>query len=166
MSTSSPGQRAAAYWFVDGLPDILFGMTLLISGSLGCLWRIYAPEAWTKFYFYITTGGFLLFYWKGHDVLDFLKSHITYPRTGYVQPPEEFQRPQTLITLSLRPGPPADENVTFFAKRTVMVIFWFFFLSFNHNPLGNWLVPVVMPVLATTLYVANRSSERRYPWWS
>jgi hypothetical protein len=32
VQIDSPGRRAAAYWFVDGLPEILFGFYLLIPG--------------------------------------------------------------------------------------------------------------------------------------
>ena len=32
---ASPGRRAAAYWFADGLPDIALGTTLLVFGSAG-----------------------------------------------------------------------------------------------------------------------------------
>lgn len=142
-------------------------LALLIFGASGFLWRIYAPNPWDEVLFRGDTGGFILLSWKGREVLDFLKSHVTYARTGYVQSPEESATPQTLITLSLRPGPPADENVTSFQKRTVMVIWWFLFiLAFNQNPQGRWLVPLGMPALAATLYAVNRSSERPYRWWS
>jgi hypothetical protein len=35
--------------------------------------------------------------------------------------------------------------------------------------LGRWLLPLAMPTLAVTLYVANRIyriSDHPYPWWS
>ena len=34
------------------------------------------------------------------------------------------------------------------------------------SPPARWLVPLVMPALAVTLYAVNRRSERPYPWWS
>jgi hypothetical protein len=144
----------------------MFGLALIMCGIAGLLWRMYAPQPWNRFYFALVAGGFILHFWKSRQVLDFLKSRVTYPRTGYAQPPDESPRPETLTTLSLRPRPPVDRNVTYFNTRTVTVIWWFFFLSFNRNPLGRWTAPLVMPALAATLYAMNRNSERPYRWWS
>ena len=162
---ASPGQRAASYWFVDGLPEIVYGLALLMIGASALLWRIYAPNPWMKFYFVFVAVGNIFLFWKGSEVLDFVKSHVTYPRTGYVQPPEESASPEPLITLSLRPGSPAGENVTSFGRRTVMVIWWSFFIAMPAPP-GRWLVPIVMLALAATLYAMNLASERPYRWWS
>jgi hypothetical protein len=166
--TASYGQRAASYWFVDGLPEILFGLALVIMAALMFLWRLYAPRPWIWVDWMIVAAGFILYCLTERRVLDFLKSHVTYPRTGYVQPPEESElRVQTLTTLSLRPDPPVTENTTFFQWRTVMLVFWFCYLFIlNGNPLGRWAVPVVIPALAVTLYAVNRRSERPYLWWS
>ena len=38
--TASYGRRAAAYWFVDGLTEILLGLVLVVFGALAMLWRI------------------------------------------------------------------------------------------------------------------------------
>jgi hypothetical protein len=167
--TVSYGRRAASYWFVDGLPETLFGLALVMMAAFVFLWRMYAPKPWIRFDWMIVGVGFLLYYLVERRVLDFLKSHVTYPRTGYVQPPEESEwRVQTLTTLSLRPDPPAKENVTSFHWGTVGLIFWVFYylFMFDGNPAGRWLVPVVMPALAVTLYAVNRRSEHPYRWWS
>ncbi len=171
MPMASPGQRAASYWFVDGLPDILAGMTLLIFGGLGLWWRVHARRTSSQFDFFFLAPGLLLLSWKGCEILDFLKSHITYPRTGCVQPPEELPeapagRSDTLITLSLGPTPPPDENVTRFQSRTVMVILWWCFLLSGLNPWKRWYALLAMPALAVTLYALNRKSERPFRWWS
>jgi len=162
----SPGQRAASYWFVDGLPDLVFGLMLLIFGALGLWWRIHVPKPWMKFDLLLIGTGFCLVLWKGHEILDFLKSRLTYPRTGYVQPPEEFERTDVLTTLSLKPEPPVSQNVTHFAKRTVWVVFLSFLIPLNQDPVPRWFVPLAMPVLAVALYALNRNAERPYRWWS
>jgi len=171
MPIASPGRRAASYWFVDGLPDILAGMTLLIFGALGLWWRIHARRPSSQFDFFFLAAGLLLLFWKGRAILDFLKARVTYPRTGYVQPPEELSetpagRSDTLITLSLRPAPPPDENVTRFQSRTVMVILWWCFLLSGLNPWKRWYALLAMPALEVTLYALNRRSERPFRWWS
>jgi hypothetical protein len=166
--TASYGRRAASYWFVDGLPEILFGLALVIMAALVFLWRTCVPQPWIRFDLVIVAVGFLLYYGMERRFLDFLKSHVTYPRTGYVQPPEESPwRVPTLTTLSLRPDLPAKENVTLFEGRTMVLVFWFccpFMLT--ADPLGRWVVPVLVPSLAVALYVVSRRSERPYRWWS
>jgi hypothetical protein len=141
-------------------------MTLLIFGAMGLWLRAHVPTSSTRFELFILAAGFLLFLWKSRAILDFLKSRVTYPRTGYVRPPEESARPDVLITLSLKPSPPPDENVTRFQLRTVTVILcWWFFLD-GMNPWKRWCVPLAMPALAVTLYALNRNSERPFRWWS
>jgi hypothetical protein len=167
MKDESAGRRAAAYWFADGLPDIVFGLTLLLFASAGILWRIYAPHPWV-YDFWLVSGGTMLFMWQERAILDILKSHVTYPRTGYVQPPEEDERavipPPALIILSLSPGPP-EENVTNFNRRTVMVILFILFPLFGPGLPARWITPLTMLVLAAALYVLNRRLERPFRWW-
>ena len=63
-----------------------------------------------------------------------MKSHLTYPRTGYVQPPDEAPPPPILTSLSLTPAPPADDNVTHFMRRTVMAVWFLLYCSFSKDP--------------------------------
>jgi hypothetical protein len=166
--TVSYGRRAASYWFVDGLPEIVLGLTLVAIAALEFLWRAFMPQGWNKLDWLIAGAGFIGYFLTERRILDFLKSHLTYPRTGYVQPPEEAElRKPILTTLSLRPEPPPSENVTLFPWRTVGLIWWvFWFFMVNGNLSGRWVVPVMMPVLAVLLYAVNRNSERPYRWWS
>jgi hypothetical protein len=173
----SPGRRAAAYWFADGFPEILFGASLGLDAIAGLLWCWYVPGRARDAYFLVLSAGFLLYLWTERRILDFLKSRFTYPRTGYAQPPEEWE-PGRLgnysITLSLSPKAQsqANQNVTFFRQRTVMIVFWFSYLTWNsrwnsRNPhYLHGLVPILMLALAIALYVVNRKSEHRYSWWS
>ncbi len=168
---ASPGKRAASYWFVDGLPDILAGMTLLLFGAVGLWWCIHLSTPAAQPHFFFIAAGLLLLFWKGRAVLDFLKSRVTYPRTGYVRPPDESSvtrlgNPATLITMSLTPGPPPDENVTHFNTRTVYVVFLWCFLCSGLDPWKRWYTAFAMVTLAATLYLWNRRSERPYSWWS
>ena len=147
---------------------MLFGLALVIMAALMFLWHLYVPKRWIRLDLLIVVAGFTFYYLMERKILDFLKSQVTYPRTGYAQPPEEVpRRVQTLTTLSLQPDPPAKENVTSFQWRTVMLVFWFCYpIILNGNPLGRWAVPVLMPALAVTLYLVNRRSEHPYRWWS
>jgi len=172
VSTTSPGRRAASYWFIDGLPDLVLGATLLVFGAAGLWWCLRGPEpaARLRLDFFCIAVGVLLNLGSERELLGFLKSRLTYPRTGYVQPPEEVPerligQPGPPIALSLRPGPPPNENVTQFQTRTVMVVFfWCFFLG--QTPWRSWYTLLGMPALAVALYAWNRKSERPFRWWS
>lgn len=143
---------------------MVLGMALIVSGALGILWRIYLPNP--RVGHYLTLGlGFLLYTFPGRRVLDSLKSRLTYPRTGYVQPPQEIERgSESTAILSLFPSPPPNENVTFFQHRIVLVIFAFLVTPFPELP--YWFIPVQTAALAATLYAWNRNSEPGCPWWS
>lgn len=162
---ADPGRRAAAYWFADGFPDIVFGASLGLTAVASLLWCAYSPVGAHKAYFVIVAAGFLLYFWKERRILEFLKARFTYPRTGYAQPPVEVECGRNALTrLSLSPKPPGSQNVTFFRQRTVTIVFWFAYLIWN--PQGRWQVPVMMLALAIALYVINRKSEHPYAWWS
>ena len=170
----SYGRRAASYWFIDGLPELLFGLTVVLFSVLGLLFRINAPTRWmhpgdqVRPDSWIFFGGLALYYCVERHVLDILKSRVTYPRTGYVNPPEEQEgKVETLVVLNLHPTPPLKENVTYFRLRTVWPVLtfaWLFWL--NGNPFGRWLAPSLMPAMAIALYLVNRGSDHPYSWRS
>jgi hypothetical protein len=175
--SASYARRAASYWSVDGLPDILHGLVLVILGASACLWGIYAPNRWIKLDILIAYAGFALYFFLVERVvLNFLKSRLTYPRTGYVQPPEQlWVGSRTPPPLSLRLGPPpvlsplapsATENVSVFWPRTVRPLLVYSIFWVRADRPGHWLVPLAMPALAVALYVLNRSLEHPYPWQS
>lgn len=165
-SNESPGRRAAAYWFQDGLPDLVFGASLILIAGFQVLWRISFP-ALAKFDILIVGVGFVLYLWKNRALLEFLKSRITYPRTGYVNPPHEIDPwEKRAANLSLLPQRPADENVTTFNRGTVAAVFWLCYIAASDSVQSTWVVPAKMAILAAVLYFGNRKSERPYSWWS
>jgi hypothetical protein len=124
---------------------------------------MYVPDLRIRHYLILGTG-MLLYILLGRRILDLLKSRITYPRTGYVQPPEKTAgfSSDTLTTLDLQPVTTRKENVTSFERRTAIVIFFFLSSPWEGSP--RWFVPALIAALAATLYVLNRNSERPYPW--
>ena len=65
-SSISYGRRAAAYWFADGLPDILSGMALVILGALVFWWRLYVPEDFgSRFDLLFLVAGFTFYFLDG-----------------------------------------------------------------------------------------------------
>jgi hypothetical protein len=107
---------------------------------------------WVKPDMIVLLLGFLaLFIWDRRAV-GFLKARITYPRTGYVRPPGDPDSSR------------AEENVTWFRHRTVMV----FFIGFNILSVfpGAWPPAIVIAAVAATLYLLNRHLEHPFSRWS
>ena len=78
-STTAAQHRARNYWFEDGLPTlvggfgcVLYGLSLLFDHSLLGLLIV------------VLYGVILL---RSRPIIEWLKTRLTYPRTGYVTPP-------------------------------------------------------------------------------
>jgi len=92
MSASLPPtldaeQRAWRYWFADGLATIVAGITSLLIA----FFLLYEPHRkLTAVSGTVTAAAFglyLVFLLRNKQIVEWLKARITYPRTGYVQPP-------------------------------------------------------------------------------
>lgn len=180
----SSGHRAAAYWFVDGLPEIAFGLLFLIPGIVGIVMGIvkefHWQNAWNTALALIVFNGFwiLLFIMWAADqrVLDFLKARITYPRTGYARPPENPMQDQDLLVdmwmpnkhrfdlITLSNAHPPDENVTAFKARTIVPFFLASIISQVQT--GQWGIAILMIAVAILIFVLNRREARPYSLWS
>ena len=167
IPSDTPGRRAAAYWFIDGLPEILFGIVYLVWGIIGMAWGFHLALLATNQVTLAVTLAFLLLWWKDQAILDYLKTRLTYPRTGYVRPPAEPAPQRPVIWVRLGPAPPLDSNVTSFRTRTAFV----FFLASRLVPpyplaAARWSVPIVMAVAAVVVYASNRREGHPYSWQS
>src|SRR6478736_7842102 len=111
------GFRAKEYWSSDGIPALVFGaayivLFLEICAWVGLLYLIpYLNRNWLWLFnsalVAFPVAGFLSVVWFGlrhEDIIEFVKSRTTYPRTGYVAPPsywteedeEDEDKPETL----------------------------------------------------------------------
>ncbi len=168
-SENSPGRRAASYWFIDGLPEIVSGLAFALLGGLCLCSEWIRPLPWIERVWSLGVMLLLLAVLFGGDrkVAEYIKARVTYPRTGYVRPPVPLGsalQSETTVSLGLGQQPPPDENVTAFREHTVVVLF-----------LGGWAVnliarpwglPLMMFAVAFALYALNRDGERPYRWWS
>jgi len=162
VSGNSAGRRAAANWFIDGLPEIVAGLEFAISGVMA-VWLLHQPLWFEK----LLSGGVLLLLIllvNGGDrkIIMFLKARVTYPRTGYVLPPMHVEQSRLLEPFVSLAHPPT-ENVTDFRRRTVAVLFagWLLPAAIDRP----WGVPVALLAVALALYALNRGGERPYQWW-
>lgn len=155
------GRRAAAYWFIDGLPEIFFGILYLVLGSAGLVWGFYLRNPRMRWWMVAAVLAFWLLFWKERKILDYFKARLTYPRTGYAMTPEE-RAPQVLVTLFT--PPPLNSNVTSFRQRTANI----FFLAGVLVPAdaARWAIPAFMAVVAVQVYFWNRREAHPYSWQS
>lgn len=169
-SPDTPSRRAAAYWFIDGLPEIVTGIGFIVLGG-STLWiERFQPHLWSVRAAFLALGllSFFLVFDCGRSVSLFLKSRLTFPRTGYVRPPSDWEQvshQETVISLGLSGQQRLpDQNVTRFRSSTIAVVIWGNFLAgVIARPIG---VPIAMSAVAVLLYVLHRDSERPYHWAS
>jgi hypothetical protein len=170
IAQQSPGRRAAAYWFRDGLPEIGFGLLYLIWSLSGIRWGYDPQNPWTKAEVAAAGIAFMVFFLWDRKILNFFKARLTYPRTGYVRPPADPAPAEVDPFRPLGATPPYDQNVTHFRMGTA-------FLFFAAMPIVNltatangapnrWSIPVVMAIVAAVEYGWNRNGARPYHWWS
>jgi len=160
----SPGRRAAAYWFIDGLPEIVFGLGYLLLSVAGIATGYEPANIWTKAAFLAATAVLIVLIGFDRRIIGFFKARLTYPRTGYVRPPAE---PETSGPFS---KPQRDENVAHFRTRTAFIFFVAMQVVNISGAIGSgepsrWSVPVVMAMVAAVEYLWSRSDARPYAWW-
>jgi hypothetical protein len=172
---TSPGRRAAAYWFADGLEEIAFGFLFLVSGTAGLVFH-YWPHKWLAVVCLIFFIGLWVLFWADRPILDFFKARITYPRTGYARPPQNPAPDQDILVDSFLPDKrrgefltlftarAIDENVTAFKARTVFVLMAANVAVEWWN--SRWSIAILMAAAAFLIFILNRREPRPYSAWS
>jgi hypothetical protein len=161
------GRRAAAYWFSDGLPELAFGLALAACGGVGLAWVLYFPYPWMRLVLLLASAWLLALYLWDRKILDVLKTRLTYPRTGYAQPPRDGY-PEggeyTLTLLKPAAAPSPQNNVTAFRMGTVYIFFCgsLWVSAFE----DRWGIAIAMLVIGFVVYWGHKWSERPYSWWS
>lgn len=82
-------RRAWNYWFVDGLPNLLAGLAcLLLSGAYLLVLRYRFTHSLIAILVgVLLLGVFTFVLFRLRQTLEWLKSKVTYPRTGYAAAP-------------------------------------------------------------------------------
>lgn len=153
-------RRARGYWDIDGLPALLAGANTLL---LGIIW-LPNDRPWPGAIFLLwLVGWFFVAEYKG--TLEWLKSRITYPRTGYVAPRKAERDPYTTISIieieqgAEQPSAPVEGRASRRARDfpffSLLLLWWFF--SFN-----AWLASLACTATALWFWWRNRKDP---PWF-
>jgi hypothetical protein len=159
-------RRARDYWDIDGLPALLAGAYTVL---VGLIW-LPTDRPWPGAAFVLWLGAWV-FVAEIKGTLEWLKSRITYPRTGYVAPPKEIpyskRDPYTIISITKEPeaqellapleGRASRRAFEFsdFPFFTLLLLWWFF--SFN-----SWIAS--LSCLATALWFWWKN-KKDPPWF-
>ena len=155
---------------MDGLPEIVAGLIFIAMGC-GSLYlnNAHLHPRWVR----ATIGAIdvalvlvIVVFSRSIDL--FLKSRITFPRTGYVQAPRDWREESeqdTVMSLGLTgDSRPPNQNVTRFTDSIfAAVILAQIIARVIARPIG---LAVAMSSAAVLLYVLRRHSERPYHWAS
>lgn len=156
-------RRARDYWDIDGLPALLAGATTVLLGVI----LLPTERSWSGAALVLWLGAWFLVA-ERKRTLEWLKSRITYPRTGYVAPPRvathSKRDPYTSISIVKEPGANepepqiegrANRRALDFPFFLLLLLWWFF--SFN-----SWLASLAS--LATALWFWWRNLKDP-PWF-
>ncbi len=148
------GRRAAAYWFLDGLPEIVAGLGFVVLAGAAVWFDQVRPHTWSDRTAFgaVEIAALMVVYVWDRSINLFLKSRLTFPRTGYVRPPsnwDQVSQQETVLSLGLAgERRPPDQNVTNFRTSTIFVLIC-----------GNLLAGII----AVPVGVADRHVRRRNP---
>jgi hypothetical protein len=98
-------RRAWAYWFADGLPTLTAGVGSLSIAFFLLYSRHRAATPLSVGVLLIALGLYGAILLRHRQIVEWLKSKITYPRTGYASPPyftDDTTLPVDFIALSLQ----------------------------------------------------------------
>jgi hypothetical protein len=169
MDTKSPAiaqRRAWNYWFEDGLPTLV--------GGLGCVFFGLAFIFDHSLFRLVLMGIYCFFLLRHQLIVDWLKTRLTYPRTGYVTPPYSPQGQLAplphLAGLSLEAAPARLEKMASEQRGrkwrlvlvTAMVSAAFLATMFIDRP---WMYTVAGMVLALALWGMN-GKEFQLSWFA
>ena len=169
MSVPSPRildaqQRAWQYWFVDGFNHLLLGLALL-SVSI-CDLFLPRPRAFWQLGLWAALLGLYvaLMLWQ-RQILEWLKTKITYPRTGYVQSPfDAMSGAAGMVELRLQGSDErraeAERLAADHRKRLVLAASLAVLGSFAMLLIENRWTPTVVSVLLASALGALRKREK------
>jgi hypothetical protein len=120
-------KRARQYWHSDGFASLLLGVALFVFGLGNLFDHLQHRHSWT-FLLSLLTGsiGALIIY-RDREIVEWLKIRVTYPRTGYVQPPPGAE---LFLTERQTPSPSRSSAIRSVIGFVLVIVgFYVFFMS-------------------------------------
>lgn len=87
-------QRAAHYWFIDGLAQIAAGLFFVIMAGIFGFWPLIVK---TQVSYWVVLAFILAIAIAVRWMIQWIKQHSTYPRTGYAAPISGLNNKRALI---------------------------------------------------------------------
>lgn len=146
--------RSWNYWFVDGLPNLMAGiLCILLSGALILVSRYrHTHNLLVLALVAVMFGVFIVLWLRLRQTLEWLKSQITYRRTGYVPPPyfteADAARPAELVMLNLSGAREREATMPLLIKEDLRWRLWVSIAVLIAEPLaGRFISSHVLCVL-------------------
>lgn len=108
-------KRSWSYWFADGLPQLLIGISGVLFGFYFISMTTPASTALVVLSF-VAFGAYLLIQIGAPQILEWLKTRITYPRTGYAASPYFATKNNVYCDANLNLTPVQDPNAPAIAE--------------------------------------------------
>ncbi|HEX3587476.1 MAG TPA: hypothetical protein VH024_15850 [Candidatus Angelobacter sp.] len=136
-------RRARDYWDIDGLPALLAGAATVSVGVILLPAKSHLPW-WGAG---LTFGSFALYFLaESEGTVEWLKSRITYPRTGYVAPQK-----------SRYEGRASRKAIEFSDPPFLLLLLLWWLFSFN-----GWLASLACLAIALWFWWKNKKDP---PWF-
>jgi hypothetical protein len=177
--------RAKDYWLSDGIPALVFGAAYIVLFLEVCaiFVLLYLLPHVGSNWLWLFNSAFvaspvaviLSLVWFGlwhEDIIEFIKSRITYPRTGYVAPPSYWtekevegkteEPPETLPGVVLRwidRLPIFESGLGRMVRACLRILFWVWVLGIFEP---SWLPPKLRWIFISTLVLPSPSRFRKF----
>jgi hypothetical protein len=109
-------QRSWSYWFADGLPQLLIGISAILFGFYFVYSGSPSASRTASLLAIVGFGIYLLLTVRAAQVLEWLKARITYPRTGYAASPYFAAKDGLACSPPLNLTPVQDPNAPAIAE--------------------------------------------------
>jgi hypothetical protein len=159
-------QRSWSYWFADGLPQLLIGISAILFGFYFVYSGSPSASRTASLLAIVGFGIYLLLTVRAAQILEWLKARITYPRTGYAASPYFASKDSLACSppLNLTPNAPAIAEIkraretrnrrlslTYLLLGATSLAIWFVNIS--------WICTLTALVMAIILWLGTRTDK-------
>ena len=108
--------RSWTYWFADGLPQLLIGISVMLFGFFFIYMGTPSSSNALVVLAIVAFGAYMVIQIRAPQILGWLKTRITYPRTGYAASPYFANKNNICRDANLNLPPAPDPNAPAIAE--------------------------------------------------